>query len=106
MFMSKGLTCGVEKALVSGNNPIPDTHITASSEWTTAYAPIYGRIKNTASFGAWLCSSAQFSEPEPRMYIQVTPYDKSNTVPKLTLSRFNCDDDDFAAVAAVVTGNA
>ena len=61
----------MEKALVSGNNRIPDAQITASSELDFNYAPRYARINNTAGYGGWLCSSVEYSAPEPRMYIQV-----------------------------------
>ena len=64
-------SCGVEEALVSGINPIPDTQITASSEYSTNTAARYARIDNTAGAGAWLCSTAEYSSAEQRMYIQV-----------------------------------
>jgi len=72
-FLYKEPTCDVEVALVSGNNPIPDAHITASSEYGTHTAAHYARINNTAGDGAWRCSSAEFFAPEPRMYLQVCP---------------------------------
>jgi len=72
-FLFKEPTCGVEVALVSGNNPIPDAHITASSEAFTSSATRYARINNTDGFGAWECSYAEFTAPEPRMYLQVCP---------------------------------
>jgi len=71
--MYKEPTCGVEVALVSGNNPIPDAHITASSEAFTLAAAHYARIHNTAGNGAWRCSNAEMDAPEPRMYLQVCP---------------------------------
>jgi len=61
----------VEEALVSGNNPIPDAQITASSEYGDWYAPRRARISNTAGAGGWLCSATEYSAPEPKMYIQV-----------------------------------
>ena len=64
-------SCGVEEALVSGINPIPDAQITASSEASTDTAARYARIDNTAGNGAWVCSSAEISAPEARMYLQV-----------------------------------
>ena len=66
-------TCDVEEALVSGNNPIPDAHITASSEWGVYYVARYARINNTAGAGGWACSTAEFDAPELRMYLQVCP---------------------------------
>jgi len=72
-FLYKEPTCGVEVALVSGNNPIPDAHITASSEGHTSTAAHYARINNTAGLGAWVCSNAESDAPEPRMYLQVCP---------------------------------
>jgi len=56
---------------VSGDNPIPDSQITASSEYGATYATRYARINNTAGDGGWLCTSAEYDAPEPRMYIQV-----------------------------------
>ena len=73
LYLYKEPTCGVEVALVSGNNPIPDAHITASSVnnvWSPAH---YARIHNTAGDGGWACSSAEYTAPEPRMYLQVCP---------------------------------
>jgi len=64
-------SCVVEEALVSGNNPIPDAQITASSEFDSNTVPRYARINNIAGIGAWLCSSAEYTALEPRMYIQV-----------------------------------
>jgi len=62
----------VEEALISGNNPIPDAQMTASSEFATAGAsPPSARINNTDGYGAWRCSTAESDAPEPRMYIQV-----------------------------------
>ena len=67
-------SCGVEEALVSGNNPIPDAHITASSVYDSVSSPArYARINNTAGWGAWLSSLAEMVAPEPRMYLQVCP---------------------------------
>jgi len=63
-------SCVVEQALVSGSNPISDAQITASSEYNSNSAPRYARINNTVGV-AWLCSSAEYTAPEPRMYIQV-----------------------------------
>ena len=71
LYLSKGLTCVVEEALVSGNNPIPDAQITASSEYNDFHGPRYSRINNTAGGQAWLCSTAEMTAPEPRMYLQV-----------------------------------
>ena len=71
--MYKVSTCGVEVALVSGTNPIPDAHITASSEKDTTTAARYARINNTAGNGAWRCSSEEIDAPERRMFLQVCP---------------------------------
>ena len=64
-------TCVVEEALVSGNNPIPDAQITASSEHSANHLAIFARINNTAGYGGWLCSTALVSTTVPTMYIQV-----------------------------------
>jgi len=71
MVLSLELQCEVEEALVSGSNPIPDDHMTASSEWDLNHGPRFARMNNTAFPGGWLCSSAERDAPEPRMYIQV-----------------------------------
>jgi len=71
LYLYKELTCGV--ALVSGTNPIPDAHITASSEYNVYTPAHYARINNTAGSGAWRCSDAERTAPEPRMYLQVCP---------------------------------
>ena len=64
--------CDVEEALVSGNNPIPDALITASSWFDDDGAPRQARINNTnGSRGAWVCDAIEPNAPEPRMYIQV-----------------------------------
>jgi len=69
--MQTAPSCVVDEALVSGKNPIPDVQITASSEYSTDTATRYARINNTAGAGGWVCSSAEISAAEPRMYIQV-----------------------------------
>jgi len=69
--MLKALPCGVEEALVSGTNPIPDAQMTASSSWHDGTAPRQARISNTAGNGAWRCSDEELAAPQPRMYIQV-----------------------------------
>ena len=61
----------MNEALISGNNPIPDAHITASSEWRSNSVACYARINNTAGDGCWSCSNDEGMAPEPRMYIQV-----------------------------------
>jgi len=63
-------SCGVEEALVSGNNPIPDAQITASSEYSANTLARFARIDNTDGNGGWACASADYS-PTPTMYIQV-----------------------------------
>jgi len=73
LYLYKEPTCGVEVALVSGTNPIPDAQITASSEDLTYTAARYARINNTAGNGGWVCTYAEYSAPEPRMYLQVCP---------------------------------
>jgi len=70
-YMQTVPTCGVEEALVSGTNPIPDAQITASSERNELHAPRYARINNTLEYGGWRASSLEEGAPEPRMYIQV-----------------------------------
>ena len=72
-FLDKVPTCGVEEALVSGNNPIPDAHITASSEYDVHRVARNARINNTAGAGAWMCSVAERDAPERRMFLQVCP---------------------------------
>jgi len=67
--ITKEPSCGVEEALVSGNNPIPDAQITASSVLDDFHATRNARINNTAGPGAWLC--ADHGTPEHRNYIQV-----------------------------------
>jgi len=64
-------SCVVEEALVSGNIPIPDAQITASSEYDADGAPSRSRINNSVYRGGWVSSFKEFSAPEPRMYIQV-----------------------------------
>ena len=63
----------MEEALVSGNNPIPDAHITASSEYNVDYAARFARINTTGGWKGWLASSLEINAPEPRMYLQVCP---------------------------------
>jgi len=70
--MNEESSCVVEEALVSGNNPIPDGQITASSVYDIALSPAhYARINNTAGWGAWLPSVTEIEVPELRMYLQV-----------------------------------
>jgi len=74
VYLYKEPTCGVKVALVSGTNPIPDAHITASSEYDSVKSSAYyARINNTAGWGGWLCSYNEMTAPEPRMYLQVCP---------------------------------
>jgi len=68
--INKEPSCGVEEALVSGNNPIPDAQITASSEYSANTLARFARIDNTDGNGGWACASADYS-PTPTMYIQV-----------------------------------
>jgi len=63
--------CAVEEALVSGNNPIPDAQITASSEGNARTYARFSRINNTEGSGAWRCSLEELNAAEPRMYLQV-----------------------------------
>jgi len=63
--------CDVEEALVSGNNPIPDAQITASSWFDDDGAPRQARINNTGGRGAWISNTTDLTAPEPKMYIQV-----------------------------------
>jgi len=65
-------SCGVKEVLVSGNNPIPDAHMTASSNASDFYgAPSARMINNASIMAAWLCSEEEFTALEPSMYIQV-----------------------------------
>jgi len=76
-------SCDVEEALVSGNNPIPDAQITASSWVDDDRAPRQARINNTAGLGAWHCS-AEHDAPEPRMFIQVCSLVTGKVIPLQT----------------------
>ena len=73
-------SCVVEEALVSGNNPIPDAQITASSEHSDKHLAIFARIYNTAGTGGWLCNTTLVSTTEPTMYIQVCVQIKAKTL--------------------------
>jgi len=64
-------SCDEDEPLVSGRKPIPDAQITASSEYSGSTLATNARINNTAGYGAWVCSSAEATAAEPRMYIQV-----------------------------------
>jgi len=63
--------CSVEGPLVSGNNPIPDVQITASSEYNDWHGPRRARINNTLDGATcWLSDIAE-QQAEPLMFIQV-----------------------------------
>jgi len=64
-------SCAAEAPLVSGNTPVPDAQMTASSEYDNYHGPRRARINNTAGSSCWLCSTNETNAPEPRMYIQV-----------------------------------
>jgi len=76
-------SCGVEEALVSGNNPIPDAQITASSSLDDNAAPRQARINNTNGYGGWHCLN-EHNEPEPKMYIQVCLLVSIKVIPSQT----------------------
>jgi len=71
LYIQKVLPCSVEEALISGNSPIPDAQITASSQFDSTTVPRYARINNTDGWGGWLCSKAEYDALEQSMYIQV-----------------------------------
>jgi len=73
-YMQKVRPCIVEEALVSGNKPIPDAQITASSELFDSTAARMARINNIDGRGGWRCILAEITAPEPRMYLQVCEF--------------------------------
>jgi len=60
--------CANAGPLISGSNPIPDTSMTASSEWSTAWGASYARFTGSA---AWCASGAEKDTVPPKYYIQV-----------------------------------
>jgi len=63
-------TCDEE--LVNGPFPIPDSQITASSEWANDHGPHKARLHNNVPPAAWCPSDDEKCAPTPRMYIQVS----------------------------------
>ena len=61
--------CNTAEPLLSGNNPVPDAHFTASSEYGSAWAPHTARINATVY--AWCPSQAEIDAVPPNFYIQV-----------------------------------
>jgi len=66
----KASACAIEEPLMGGVNPIPDSHMTASSFHSTNYQPHRGRFSE--SNYAWVPASSETSAPVPNMYIQVS----------------------------------
>ena len=64
--------CTSETPLVNGPAPIPDSQITASSEYSALHAPRQARLHNTVGKGAWCPSDQEKTAPILNMYIQVS----------------------------------
>jgi len=63
-----GPICATEEPLVTGNTPIPDGQMTASSIYYSGVPAYYGRLNFN---GAWCPSSTEISSSPPSMWIQV-----------------------------------
>ena len=61
----------MDKPLVSGNNPIPDAYMTASTQFSVDTVPHYARINNTLGRGSWRATNTEISAIPPAFYIQV-----------------------------------
>ena len=79
------LACTTEDQLVSGSNPIPDTHMTASTEYSASWAAYYARLNGV---NAWLPTQAERDTVPPNFYIQVC-YDRKVKELSLLVHVFN-----------------
>jgi len=68
LFSYTALTCDTEEPLMGGSNPIPDSHMTASSVFNTQCLPNFARLHGQY---AWSASQAELDAPVPNLYIQV-----------------------------------
>jgi len=63
--------CAASGPLVDGTNPIPDSYMTATSEWSALYVAPMARM---SSGGAWWAADAETLAPVPNFYMQVSSY--------------------------------
>jgi len=63
--------CADSEPLVDGTNPIPDDHMTASSEWDADWGAPMARM---SSGNGWSASPESVQADVPSFYIQVGVY--------------------------------
>ena len=60
-----------ERPMVSGIDPVPDEHLTATSQYSPSAAPTYARF--TSTLKAWCPAYSEYAPNiEPTFYIQVS----------------------------------
>jgi len=71
MFILPEPQCADSEPLVDGNNPIPDYHMTASSDWGAGWNAPMARI---SAGNGWAASQESVKADVPSFYIQVGVY--------------------------------